>query len=217
MATPDLRTCSPDEYAAAYRADWVTGSHVAARARGRRPLAREFAVASVVVQEDCHSVLDVGCGEGHLAGLLASQGLEVSLLDCVPEAVDTAKRRVSKVDPLGPAWCFTGLAEAELANIPTGHVDAVTCCEMVEHVQDPARLLREMARVARRLVVLTTPVDHDYDDPLHLHHWKTAPQLCDALSVASAFRGGVVLVEKVSSRWGDGGHCWLLMARHAGA
>ncbi len=202
----DLLTCPPADYVAAYHADWLRPDHAEARRRGRAPLAREFAVASAVLQFGCATVLDVGCGEGHLAGLMASQGLAVGLVDCVEDAARVAAERVGT-----PAAVHVGMAEAVLGGLAAASFDAVTCCEMVEHVQDPARLVAHLARVARRVVVLTTPVGHSYDDPLHLHHWGDERALFVGLGLDRALAGGHAVLAQIPSAWGDTGRCWMFV------
>lgn len=58
-------------------------------------------------------------------------------------------------------------------------VDAVTALEILEHMEEPERALREMVRVGRRLVVLSVPA-HEDDNPEHLHLFdkETLVSLC---------------------------------------
>lgn len=208
----DLRTCTTAEYVDAYAKDWQRPDHVEARKRGRKPLAREFAVASAVVQEGCESALDVGCGEGHLAALLAQHLMAaVGVVDCVAEAVSVAAAKVRAADPLALDFMSTGQAESVLASLPPACYEAVTCCEMVEHVQDPRALVGLLARVARKLVVITTPVGRSYDDPLHLHHWYDAESLDRALGLRATF--SALHITQIPSQWGDTDRCWLVLGR----
>ena len=65
--------------------------------------------------------------------------------------------------------------------------DAVTSLEVLEHLDDPAAAVREMARVARRAVVVSVPFEpffrignvlrgkyfgHLGDYPEHVQHWN---------------------------------------------
>lgn len=92
-------------------------------------------------------VLDLGCGLGGYARALTDRGLDVQALDVVPEYVERA--RELGVD----ARVYDG----ERIPLGDGSVDTVILLEVVEHLDDPARLLREARRVARRNVLVTTP------------------------------------------------------------
>lgn len=88
------------------------------------------------------SVLDVGCGAGLLSEALARGGAQVVALDLAPELIDIAKLHLLesglKVDyRLQPVEV--------LANEIPGTFDAITCMEMLEHVPDPASVLRACA------------------------------------------------------------------------
>lgn len=200
----DLRKASDAEISAFYAADRDEPKHVAGRKRA--PLFREFAVAAAVSQLDCRTVLDVGCGDGHLAGLMATCGHEVAVADVIEANVVEAQRRIRKADPTQDPDGWMGLVES-LTFVRA--FDAVTCCETIEHVRDPRRAVANLARAARRLVVLTTPVGHCYDDPSHLHHWDDGQALVDALGVQGLF--SEVLVHEIPSRLGDEGLVFMLM------
>ena len=97
------------------------------------------------------SFLDAGCGEGFVAELLlaASPGLRLTGCDFNPDAVRLATRK-------NPG---AGFVTASLLALPFADdsFDVVGCFEVLEHLPDPAAALRELARVARRGVVLSVP------------------------------------------------------------
>lgn len=201
---PALADADDATYVSVYREDWITPEHAQAREAGRLWLFREFAVASAVVQAGAVDVVDVGCADGYLALLMARLGLRVSVMDCVQEAVEHATSLAKAVSaPIDGAW--VGLAE-EIAG--TGLTwDAVTCTETIEHVRDPARVVRALAAAARKVVIFTTPVADGYDDPLHLHHWEDETELRAALGLNEVFRSNIVA--KLPSRWGDEARVFL--------
>jgi len=91
-------------------------------------------------------VLDVGCGAGLLSEAMAGEGARVTALDLSPELVEVAKLHLLEsglqVDyRLQPV-------EALAAEMP-GAFDAITCMEMLEHVPDPASVLRACATLLR--------------------------------------------------------------------
>ena len=112
------------------------------------PMDRVDAALVDFVQEHAgRSVLDLGCGVGGYSRALGERGLDVKALDVVPEYVERARS-------IGVA---AELYDGERVPLADGSVDTVILLEVVEHLDDPARLLREARRVARRNVLVTTP------------------------------------------------------------
>jgi SAM-dependent methyltransferase len=96
---------------------------------------------------DARTVLNVGAGTGSYE----PPGLEVTAVE--PSAVMRAQR------PAGAAPCVDATAE----NLPFANqsFDAAMALSTIDHWPDPVAGLREMRRVARRVVVLTI----DFSDP----------------------------------------------------
>lgn len=99
------------------------------------------------------SVLDAGCGEGFVARELARSLPEVAITGC-----DLSPRAVRFAAARQPVATF---AVASVFALPfaDGAFDVVGCFEVLEHLPDdgPIRALRELARVARRGVILSVP------------------------------------------------------------
>ena len=93
------------------------------------------------------TLLDLGCGLGGYSKRLVERGFETIAFDVAPEYVERA--RALGVD----ARQYDG----ERLPLEDGSVDTVFLLEVIEHLDDPARLLREARRVARRNVLVTTP------------------------------------------------------------
>lgn len=95
-------------------------------------------------------VLDVGCGVGHWAQVLASAlpaDAEVTGVDRDPLWVDKANERAAA---LGISHRFQyRLSDAHTLPFPDASFDLVTCQTLLIHVADPASLIAEMARVTR--------------------------------------------------------------------
>lgn len=102
------------------------------------------------------SLLDLGCGLGGYSKRLAERGFEVVAFDVSAEYVERA--RALGVD----ARHYDG----ERLPLDDGSVDTVFLLEVIEHLEDPARLLREARRVARRNVLVTTPNCTQSFDPV---------------------------------------------------
>ncbi|KFN44561.1 bifunctional 2-polyprenyl-6-hydroxyphenol methylase/3-demethylubiquinol 3-O-methyltransferase UbiG [Arenimonas oryziterrae] len=106
-------------------------------------------------------LLDVGCGGGLLSEALAREGAHVTALDLAPELVEIAKLHLLES---GLSVHYKLQSVEALAEEAPGTFDAITCMEMLEHVPDPASVLRACARLLKpggRLFVSTlnrTPV-----------------------------------------------------------
>ena len=99
------------------------------------------------IPADCHSILDVGTGNGLLANELAGTGKSVT-------AVDISEIALSKVTGQ------TLLRSADnLEGVADRSCDLVLCTEMLEHLDEATYrgALREFNRVARRSILITVP------------------------------------------------------------
>ncbi len=104
-------------------------------------------------------VLDVGCGGGLLAEAMAIEGFQTVGLDASLPSLDAARTHVATLDASldGPPRYVGG--DAQRLPFRDGSVDAVLCADIIEHLDEPDRLLRETARVLRPhgLLLFDTP------------------------------------------------------------
>ncbi len=125
-------------------------------------------------------VLEAGCGEGDIADRLHARWGDVTGLD-LPDAglrAEWARRA-------GPQFCH---GDAERLPFADAEFDVVLAVEVLEHLRDPDAGLRELARVARRHLVLSVPREPVFrlgnlaagrhvrdlgNTPGHLNHWST--------------------------------------------
>ena len=91
-------------------------------------------------------VLDVGCGAGLLSEAMAREGAQVVGLDLAPELVEVAKLHLYE-SGLQVDYRLQSV-EALAAEAPASF-DAITCMEMLEHVPDPASVIRACAMLLR--------------------------------------------------------------------
>lgn len=85
------------------------------------------------------SVLDVGCGAGILSESLALQGAIVTGLDASIEVIAAAKEHAA-YNQLDIEYIAGSTAEFSIT--PTKLYDVITCMELLEHVPDPALLIK---------------------------------------------------------------------------
>jgi 2-polyprenyl-6-hydroxyphenyl methylase / 3-demethylubiquinone-9 3-methyltransferase len=87
------------------------------------------------------TVLDIGCGAGFLANDMAQRGHRVTGLDAAPQSLQVAAAH----DPTGTVSYQLGDALA----LPFADASFQVVCAMdfLEHVEDPARVVAEAARV----------------------------------------------------------------------
>lgn len=85
------------------------------------------------------TVLDVGCGGGILAESMAERGAQVTGIDLSEKALSVAKLHLFES---GKKVEYRHIAVEQLAAERPSSFDVVTCMEMLEHVPDPASVIK---------------------------------------------------------------------------
>lgn len=108
-------------------------------------------IAGIIGNLEPTSLLDCGCGEGFVSEILLTElpALQITGFDVLPESVKLAQLRNPR------------------ANFSTGSIyeidqednsfDVAVAFEVMEHLHEAEKALKEMARVARDYVVLSVP------------------------------------------------------------
>ena len=142
------------------------------------------------------SVLEVGCGEGHLTARLARLFPEARVVgsDLSPEIIALARREHPELE------FRVGSASHDVA---PGAYDLVVASELLEHVEDPQCVLRAVARAARHHVFVSVPREPLWrvlnvmrgrylrdlgNTPGHVQHWSRGAferLLCSELEVVA--------------------------------
>lgn len=99
-------------------------------------------------------ILDVGFGLGYGMNILAIKAEEVYGVDVDQKVYDYCKETLLNKNPK-----IKELSIYDGYNIkyPDNYFDVVTCMDVIEHVEDYNRLIREMLRVSKNGVFLNTP------------------------------------------------------------
>lgn len=127
-------------------------------------------------------ILDVGCGAGFIANPMAKAGYRVKGIDLSPTSLSTARRFAPS--PSNPTYCVGDAYNLEEAD---ASYDIVMMLDFLEHVDDPARAIREGARVLKpggtlffhtfnrtmiaNLLVIKAIEILAKDCPEHMHVW----------------------------------------------
>lgn len=91
-------------------------------------------------------VIDVGCGGGILSEGMAQRGATVTGIDLAEKSLKVARLHLlesgQKVD-------YRCIAVEQMAEESASQFDSVVCMEMLEHVPDPASVVRSCAALAK--------------------------------------------------------------------
>lgn len=124
-------------------------------------------------------VLDVGCGDGYLMGLLSPGCERVFGVDAEQRGVALASAQLRSF----PNCHVTG-ASCYALPFPPRYFDAVLLADVIEHLEDPALCLQELRRVLAPggVVFVTTPLGRP-DRKLGWNHVKeySGPELAELL------------------------------------
>lgn len=92
------------------------------------------------------TILDVGCGGGILAEAMDRKGGNVTGIDLSRPALLAAK---SHANQSGRSINYACITAENFAVSARGRFDIVTCMELIEHVPDPASLIRACGHLTR--------------------------------------------------------------------
>jgi 2-polyprenyl-6-hydroxyphenyl methylase/3-demethylubiquinone-9 3-methyltransferase len=91
-------------------------------------------------------VIDIGCGGGILAESMAKKGATVTGIDLSDKALKVADLHGLES---GISVHYEKISAEEMAEREAAQYDVVTCMEMLEHVPDPASIIRACAKLVK--------------------------------------------------------------------
>jgi 2-polyprenyl-6-hydroxyphenyl methylase/3-demethylubiquinone-9 3-methyltransferase len=112
---------------------------------GRSAYFREVLVQRLRREPAQLDLLDVGCGGGLLAEEFARLGCRVTGIDRSLPTLEAARAHATSA---GLAIDYRE-GSADALPFDAARFDVVSCCDVLEHVDDPAAVLAEIARVLR--------------------------------------------------------------------
>ena len=137
-------------------------------------------------------VLNAGCGAGSLTMKLIDRGFRVTSVDASEAFCAWVRRGLEERGLAGghPVLCRR-LGEGEL-DVPDGSFDAAVCAEVLEHLDDDAAALAELAAALRPggLLLVTVPANpfrYDWTDRWAGHRRRYLPDELRARMEAAGF------------------------------
>lgn len=126
------------------------------------------------------TVLDAACGEGFTMDKLVKFGIGKQI-----EGLEYSKEAISLGRKLFPNLTFK---EGNIYDMPyeDDSFDLVTCTEVLEHINEPAKVFKEVLRVSKKYVIISVPNEpffmlgnflrgkdllHLGNNPGHINHW----------------------------------------------
>jgi 2-polyprenyl-6-hydroxyphenyl methylase/3-demethylubiquinone-9 3-methyltransferase len=92
-------------------------------------------------------VVDIGCGGGILSDAMARQGAQVLGIDLAVKSLKVAQLHALEAGTQGVQ--YQEISAESLASQRAGQFDVVTCMEMLEHVPDPAAVVKACAQLVK--------------------------------------------------------------------
>jgi ubiquinone/menaquinone biosynthesis C-methylase UbiE len=108
-------------------------------------------------------ILDYGAGTGHFARVMAAKGWDVTAIEKSDKARELALRDFG----------FEMLPTEALANIEDKSMDVVTMWHVMEHIQEPDKMWKELYRILddTGIAVIALPNSASYDAQRYKEQW----------------------------------------------
>ncbi|MDR1850292.1 MAG: class I SAM-dependent methyltransferase [Zoogloeaceae bacterium] len=174
---------------------------------------KNFFDALEILLDTIHAenVYEVGCGNGYVTEFLKRQypKAHISAMDIDGQKVAIAKTRIEGIN-FSVGTIYDTMQQSD-------SFDLVISTEVLEHLDDPLRALKELARISRRYILITTPNEPFWrianmarlkyisafgNTPGHINHWSKkslcafANEICNVQAVKTPFPFTILLCEK---------------------
>lgn len=132
-------------------------------------------------------IAEIGCAEGTMLQTIAQHYPKNGLMACDldEEEITKAKKKFSSLDD---KVRFSVQNAESLTEYKDNSFELVVCCEVLEHVVNPAQALSELVRISNRYLLVSVPNEPIWrilnlmqlkfvsdwgNTPGHLNHWGT--------------------------------------------
>ncbi len=117
----------------------------------QRMLIENFYRQLLLLVDTVHAerIIDVGCGEGYTLARLVVRRANLTGIDISEQALGIACAKLPALD--------IGKGDIYGLHAPDASYDLVLCNEVLEHLTQPAKALRELRRVSKKYVLLSVP------------------------------------------------------------
>ncbi|MCL5113845.1 MAG: methyltransferase domain-containing protein [Patescibacteria group bacterium] len=128
------------------------------------------------------SILDVGCGEGFTLNRLRDNGIGKKLkgLESSKDTIELGRKTYPDIE----------ITQGSIYELPykDNSFDLVLCTEVLEHLEDPKKALKELARVSKKYLLISVPNEPLFmlanflrgknlsrwgNDIEHIQHWTS--------------------------------------------
>jgi ubiquinone/menaquinone biosynthesis C-methylase UbiE len=137
--------------------------------KNSRTMPRIKRVLGMLKKVDPEYHLDIGCGRGVFLWryLKDFTCVDVTVIDLKQSSID----RVNAMNKAGVANCYGYVMDATNLDFEDDHVDffdCVTALEVLEHIPEYKKAIKEMVRVCKDCIIVSVPSKED-DNPEHIH------------------------------------------------
>lgn len=127
------------------------------------------------------TILDAGCGEGFTMNKLKLSGIGEKI-----EGIEYSKDAISFGKKLFPDLIIKQGSVYELP-YEDNYFDLIVCTEVLEHLEEPAKAIKEMLRVSKKYLIISVPNEPFFmlsnflrgknlsrfgNDIGHINHWN---------------------------------------------
>jgi 2-polyprenyl-3-methyl-5-hydroxy-6-metoxy-1,4-benzoquinol methylase len=142
---------------------------------------RNVSELALKVRKNISSINEIGCGEGHLAERIGSLGI-APVRGC-----DVSEDMIRKAIGLHAGGKIDFYVKSVYDLDQADEADLIVCCEVLEHLEDPASALQKLKLISNKYCLLSVPNEplwrilncmrgkylKDFGNtPGHLKHWS---------------------------------------------
>lgn len=117
---------------------------------------REFTLTERIIRritnKEINRIADIGCGDGHLIQTIIKERNNVSEI----YGIDMSKIRLNRVKSISKK---IKIVKADVTHLPfeDNFFDVVICSEVLEHVKNYEKAIKELLRVTKNQLIMTVP------------------------------------------------------------